>query len=384
MAEILLVGARDDALTNLQRYVAAQEPDWSVVHSLDNQGALERLRKRSSDIVLAGMETEQCELLFSEVGETAPGAIRLALSAAPAHLIRGAHQILARQSELDDLHQRLRAAVRVSSRSAGRRRLQRIISRFQEVPSPPQLYFDIREQLDSAAGTSTSMAEIASKDPALVARTLQIANSGFYARSGTVGDLVDAITLLGTETLLGLVLAAHLFSGMPPPGLKLDMLWRHSFSVSQLAREICRGEGGKAGEASHSFLAGLLHDIGLIVLFQNEPADYLPMWQAAQGDEDTLVDLEREAFEISHAELGSMVLTLWNLPERVVSAVAASHAGDLAPTDCRVSRAVLAAEWLLGRDCPATLDTLPAPLADTSAATLASWVDARSRLESGS
>ncbi|MEM6937096.1 MAG: HDOD domain-containing protein [Pseudomonadota bacterium] len=381
MTDLLLVGERDEALLNIQRFVGAREPDWSILHSVNGSGALAQLKNRTSDIVLARLgDVDECESLFSEVGSTTPGAIRLALSESPAVRVKGAHQILAGGADLGDLHMSLRAAAKVSSHSSQHKKLQRIISRFQEVPSPPVLYFDIREQLDSAAGTAAKMAEIAGRDPALVARTLKIANSGFYARPGTVGDLADAITLMGAETLLGLVLAAHLFSGMPPPGLRLDMLWNHSFEVSMLARAICRLEEGSSANASHSFLAGLLHDIGLIVLFQNESAAYQPMWADCAGDESELARLERENFGISHGELGSMVLTLWNLPDPVVDAVAASHAESFNEPLSIVSRSVLAAEWMLSRNGGPNPDALPPALGDVSCDRLASWIEARDGL----
>ncbi|MEM1091323.1 MAG: HDOD domain-containing protein, partial [Pseudomonadota bacterium] len=161
---------------------------------------------------------------------------------------------------------------------------------------------------------------------------------------------------------------------------RLDMLWNHSFEVSMLARAICRLEDGSSANASHSFLAGLLHDIGLIVLFQNESAAYQPMWADCAGDESELARLERENFGISHGELGSMVLTLWNLPDPVVDAVAASHAESFNEPLSIVSRSVLAAEWLLSRNGSPEPDALPPALGEVSRESLASWIEARDGL----
>jgi len=388
VTELLLVGPRDGPLTTCQRLVRAQSPDWSVLHCADANSALERLEQRSADIVLACFkEITEYESLFAQLSQSSPGAIRLALFETLPSRVKGAHQSLATRGELRDLHPILLAAAAVSAKSAQHEGLKNIVSRFQDVPSPPLLYFDIREQLDNATGTAASMAEIASRDPALVARTLRIANSGFYARSRSVGDLTDAIGLIGTETLLGLVLAAHLYTGLPPPGLRLETIWQHTFEVSELARQISRIEGGDRHEVGHSFIAGLLHDIGLMVLLQNESARYQPMFQKSGGDESELARMEGETFGITHGELGALILMLWNLPAAIVDAVADSHAssehnGSSGQTFPLPSRAVMAAEWLLDRKLPRDADSLPSPLSGTPEASLHNWFEARDQLVS--
>ena len=135
--------------------------------------------------------------------------------------------------------------------------------------------------------------------------------------------------------------------------------------VSTLAKQIAQAEGASHAEQCESAVAGLLHDIGILVLLENEPARYQPMWRSSGGDERVLAELEREAFGATHGELGALILMLWSLPDAVVKAVAHSHNvqrpndGDLPLT----SRAVLAAEWLLdsSADVEAPESLLPLP-----------------------
>lgn len=389
MTELLLVGPRDGEMIAFQQMACAQDSTWSVLHSPDADSALALLERRPADIVLARFPVlADCESLFARVGDTTPGAIRLALQDQPPAKVKGAHQSLATRGDLTALHPILRAAADVAARAAGHEGLQRIMSRCQDVPSPPLLYFDLREQLDSASGTAASMAEIAGRDPALVAGALRLANSGFYARPRTIGNLTDAIGLIGADALLGLVLAAQLYTGLPPPGLRLESLWQHAVEVSALARQISRLERGSPAEVSHSFIAGLLHDIGLMVLLQNESARYQPLLHRSGGDESELTRMEEQAFGITHSELGALILTLWNLPAPVVDAVANSHpgpAGDAGPDEplALTSRAVLAAEWLLDREHPQDLDELPRALSATPEASIRRWFDARDQLVTG-
>ncbi len=388
MTALLLIGSGRN-LSDLQRQLAARQPGWVIVRSPDASAAIDRLTRRPAQVVVASLgSVPECESLFSSVAAVSPGSIRLALSDSPQPSpagIRGAHQNIAGRGDIDGILATVRAAADVAARCANRKRLQRILSRFEEVPSPPLLYFDIRDELSSTRGTAASMAEIASRDPALVARTLKIANSGYYARPRAVGDLTDAIRLLGTETLLGLVLAAHVYAGLPPPGIRLDSLWQHAFYVSRLAREIARIEGGTAEQVARSHVAGLLHDIGLLVLLQNEPARYQPLWRQSGGDESELIRLEREAFDVDHGELGATILTLWNLPAGIVDAVANSHPRPDAralPDDPLISRSVMAAEWLLEHRALEDYDDVPPALAATPPDVLKRWLVARDGLHS--
>ena len=154
--------------------------------------------------------------------------------------------------------------------------------------------------------------------------------------------------------------------------------------MSKLARDIAKAEGGSRAEQNSAGTAGLLHDVGLMLLLQNEAARYQPLWRRAAGDEAQLVQLERALFGVDHGELGALVLTLWTLPGDVVLAVEQSH-GHQRGVPALASRAVLAAEWLLGPG-EAPLDVAAAPPALITAATpafaesLQRWQHLRSAL----
>ena len=386
MTELLIIGPTGGDLATLQRSVVASLPEWRVLLCPDADAALERIRQRPADVVLASLPSaSECESLFAWVAAENPGAIRLALFDSPPAAVIGAHQLLANRRNQSDLLPVIRAAAEVSATIAERPGLQKVMCRFQDVPSPPMLYFDIREQLDSATGDAATLARIAGRDPALVARTLRIANSGFYARPRSIGDLTEAIGLIGADTLLSLVLAASLYQGMPPPGLRLESLWQHAVEVSSLAAQIVRIEGGSREQISHGVVAGLLHDIGLLVLLQNEASRYQPLWRDSAGDETALASRELEAFGATHGEIGALILKLWSLPSPVVNAVAHSHdsvqtsAPVAGPMDL-VSRAVTAAEWLHDTRHGQAEESLPVALADVDRQSLQRWIEARDEL----
>lgn len=376
MPDVLLVGDVEGSLSRVAAAAGRENPDWSIRQIADPEAALEHISHRPTDLLLAKLEdgVEAYERLFQQVAQTSAQTIRLAMIAAEDGIpprVDHAHQVLAERENLDYLAPVLLAATDVARRMHDHDRLAGIISNLQDVPSPPTLYFDIREALESLTTDHAAMAEITARDPSLVARVLKMVNSGFYALPRSVSDLSEAIGLIGIDALQGLVLAAHLYSGLPPPGLKLELLWKHTSRVSLLARQITRMEGGDRHAQSQSAVAGLLHDIGLMVLLENEPGRYQPLWRRSQGDEVMLAAMEREAFGVTHGELGALILMLWNLPDEVVDAVANSHAPakvfNERGTELSItSQSVLAAEWLLDEagnhsvtEPPHTLDLIP-------------------------
>ncbi len=311
-------------------------------------------------------EPESYSQVFEACRTTSPQTLRFAIfdgSAPQPTQVPFAHQVLAIPERIEAMHPVLAAGVEVAERARAHPTLSRIVANLHDVPSPPVLYFDIREQVEQRHGDLAGMADIAGRDPSLVARILRVANSGFYGLPRSISNLSEAVGLIGTDALLGMVLAAHLYSGLPPPGLNLEILWQHTLQVSSLAKQIAALEGADRAAQGEAAIAGLLHDLGIMVLLENEPAQYQPMWHQAAGDESRLAEFERDAFGTTHGELGALILKLWSLPEPVIDAVAHSHTvNHLDEPGLSVqARAVLAAEWLLastGTDVPEPLDAV--------------------------
>lgn len=354
MLDMLLVGPDIESLRRLGQTFGSDQSRWRVRRVTTVEMAIEELGRRPPQVLLACLDEPLTVWtgLFDAAAKCCPGAVRLAMldgemaTALPA-MIPMAHQCMPARSDVESLQAVLAGAATVADRMRQRVQVQRLICNLREVASPPALYFDIRDQLHARDGTLGDTAAIAARDPALVARVLKVANSGFFGLPRSVNDLTAALAMIGSDALLALVLASQVFSGLPPPGMNLDRLWRHAQVVSELARSIVRAEGGNRAQQNSAAMAGLLHDIGLIVLFQNEASRYHPLWRRAAGDETQLAALERDEFGVSHDELGALILTLWTLPVEVVHAVEYSHGWDSADMPL-VSRAVFAAEWLQG------------------------------------
>jgi len=138
----------------------------------------------------------------------------------------------------------------------------------------------------------------------------------------------EAVSYLGFETTKALVLLAHTFASFDRPelaGFGLESLGEHAVLVGRLARCISRAESCGLAEMEQASAAGLLHDIGKLLLAANLPTRYGQALKLARQAQRELWEVEHEFFGTSHAELGALLLGIWGLPQSIVEAVAWHH-----------------------------------------------------------
>ncbi len=353
--QVIFVETQGQILDSLRSGLARAHPDWRILLVLDAAAALELVAQRSVSIVLAnfGGDWSGCEDFFRAIKRSAPEVIRMGLlpdqhKETVGNSLEYAHECIASHCDNDQLEAMITRGLFVWERTRKNPSLASLVSDLHTLPTPPALYFDIRDELESPTGSARSVAHIIARDPAITAKLLKVANSGFYATPRTISDLYETITLLGMDMVLALVLAAHLFDQLPLPGLNLDVMWVHSIAVATLAKEIALEEGGSRAMASTSGIAGLLHDLGQLIFLANAWESYYAMVRQSGGDEHQLLQMELEQFGVGHPELGAHILSLWGLPEEVVQAVAYHHDGSKPLADAPLpSKAVYIAEWLL-------------------------------------
>ncbi len=157
--------------------------------------------------------------------------------------------------------------------------------------------------------------EIVSVDPMLTAKILKIANSALYARQNEIVNLQMAIGLLGFKTIKSLVIliTASKFSRKLKNREVLNSFWRHSLATAFIAKQILiRNKDSKNEESV--FIAGLLHDIGQVALFQRYPDEYRDFLTDQQGT-SSIETREKSLFGADHRELGGYILRKWNFPD---------------------------------------------------------------------
>lgn len=182
--------------------------------------------------------------------------------------------------------------------------------------------------------TMSNLAEVISTAPELSARILRIVNSAFYGFPGEIRSIERATTLMGLESVRNVTIAASLmrvFQGRPlGRSFAPKDIWTHSLAVAASTRVIAMTNRARA--ADEAFLAGLLHDIGLMVELQVHRLKLATLLTLIEGgDERRILDLEDATFGATHQEFGASLLQSWGLPETFAIVAGCHHDPFSAP-----------------------------------------------------
>jgi putative nucleotidyltransferase with HDIG domain len=298
---------------------------------VDNaEAALQALEKEPYDAVISDMRMPLMDgaQLLEQIKQRYPDVVRMILSGqssreAVYRSIAPAHQFLSKPCDPQELAARLEQAFTMRDLLANQS-LKTVISRLRSIPSLPTLYHEVTAALRLESPSLDKIARIISKDVGMAAKMLQLANSAFVGTSGRVHSLQQALSLIGTETVRTLVLSVHVFSqfdGNTQIRASLPALWDHSVAVSALAQRIASSEGCAKVVVEQSFTAGLLHDIGKVVLLAEMPREYHQIFES----QTEMKDLERQQLGCTHAEVGAYLMSIWGLPLSLVHAVVFHH-----------------------------------------------------------
>jgi putative nucleotidyltransferase with HDIG domain len=192
--------------------------------------------------------------------------------------------------------------------------------------SPPDVCMRVFELIHSPMTGTREIAAVVGVDPNLTARLLRIANSAFYGFSRKIDTISRAVTVIGTTELYQLVLAVSAvqkFNNIPNELVKMETFWHHSVYTGLLARSLAAR--ARVLHPERLFVAGLMHDIGSLILYHRYPQEMRDILMVAEGDEDVLYQAELERFQFSHASVGGELMERWLLPVELVEGVKWHH-----------------------------------------------------------
>lgn len=212
--------------------------------------------------------------------------------------------------------------------------------RVKQLPALPQAATQVLASLrDEHAGVERC-AEQLSHDAALAARVLRLANSAFYGVPGRVGNIGDAIQLLGRRTVSAVITTAAVSAQIPSgacPGFDHGVFWRHTMATALAAQQIARL---LVLDDDIAFTAGLMHDMGRLALAAYYPSPFAAAIAAARADDAPLLRAERAVLSIDHAAVGALLAEQWHFPPDVARAIAEHH--DLPGVDAGHGRPTIA------------------------------------------
>jgi putative nucleotidyltransferase with HDIG domain len=206
--------------------------------------------------------------------------------------------------------------------------IKRLLPLIRKLPATPRLYAQVTEELRSPHSSLDTVAHLIRQDPVMSAKMLQLVNSAFFALAREVTDLLEAAMILGSERIKSLVLLAGVFSqyneaeNVSP---SIDLLLAHSIRVGIYSRAIALVETKNAEIAEAAFTAGILHDIGKIVLAGNLPERYREVAALRAAKQLSVNEAEFEVFGANHAHVGACLLASWGLPLAILEALAWHH-----------------------------------------------------------
>ena len=201
-----------------------------------------------------------------------------------------------------------------------------IVARVGTLASLPNIYFQVDKAINHPASSIAGIGTTLSYDQALCARLLRIANSAFYGFSRRVEGIEDAVRIIGTRQLHDLVLATEVlsqFKGVNAEFVSMHSFWRHSLACSIAARSIARLR--REPNVERFFVAGLLHDIGSLALYQSLPERAQLALERHRESDKPLDETERWVFGCDHAAVGAALMTSWTLPPFYRDATANHH-----------------------------------------------------------
>jgi len=225
-------------------------------------------------------------------------------------------------------------------------KLVRLIGGITSLPSLPTLYVRLTELLGREEIDVAHIAVIIEEDIAMAAQVLKLVNSSFLGLTRRIESLEQAVTYLGVNMIRNLVLVQQLFSQCTPEEFsefQLDQLWKHSFCVARLAKQLAAKEKHGPLIQDYAYLAGLLHDIGKLVLVRHLPDDCRGIRANIDKSGRPCVEVEQDIFGADHAHIGGYLVSLWGLPRRITEAVTFHHADSF--EDVRITSPVLDAVW---------------------------------------
>jgi putative nucleotidyltransferase with HDIG domain len=209
--------------------------------------------------------------------------------------------------------------------------LSNILEKIQKTPTRPGVYFKVVEELTNPEGTIDNIAELVKEDPIVTARILRAVNSTALGLRRRLTDANEAVMMLGGERVRDVILLLEVLSVIDQNrciGFSPDDVWNHSIQVAQLARKIMAKETRCQSTRNAAFTAGLLHDVGKVLLAVNLPGRYAKTLILAKKNKTSLVEEEYKEFDTSHAELGTHLLESWELPIRILEAIMWHHSPD--------------------------------------------------------
>lgn len=333
-ARILFVDNEPNLIEGLRRLLHKHRNEWSMSFALSGKEALDKMAESPFDVIVTEIQMPGMDgaRLLQHVMDKYPNTTRIVFSGDTDQqcsylAVRLAHQFLSKPTDADTFIQTVSRACMMRELISDET-IRTLATRCNALPSPPDLYNKLQE-ISQADCDIKAIAEIVACDVAMSAKLLQLVNSSFFGISRRVSSIHQTVAMLGLVRIKALLLSEYILQQFKSadriPGFSINGLWRHSFLTAEVARQISLCENQKGDRPDQAFTAGLLHDIGILILASQYPGGFRKIMQESRQSSVPVSVYEEQMFGATHAEIGSYLLGLWGLPPRIAEGVSLHH-----------------------------------------------------------
>jgi putative nucleotidyltransferase with HDIG domain len=331
---LLFVDDEPSVLDGIRRLLRSGH-EWQLEFATSGQEALHLLSQHEVDVAVVDMRMPVMSgfELLETIAERYPYTVRLALSGESSefsiiHAVGPVQQYLAKPCDAETLKRAISRALSIS-KLIPRGKHQQFISHLQSLSPLPDEYNKLVLELQSVEPSFRNIEQILARNVALAAKVLQAANSVLFGLRREVTSLSQAIAILGLTTMNQLFLGSKVFSSLPVSPDKagsLASIETHCISVATISRVVAKELEVDAALAETAFTAGLLHDIGKMLIIELLPNERrIIEYSQSHADASLELALELELLGTTHAQLGAYLLGLWGFPESLIEAVGWHH-----------------------------------------------------------
>ncbi len=223
-------------------------------------------------------------------------------------------------------------------------RYQQYINELDQVSSLPTIIAKVLKVVNHPRSSAEDVSWFIEKDIGLASKVLKMANSSYYGIPKTIGSVHSAVVILGFNTLKSIVLSTSVKKIFPDeskvPHFNLRKFWKHSIEVAMISKYLAKVSSSSNVDEEIAFSAGLLHEIGLLVVDQYSPKEFVNTINLVQQENISLVKAEERCLGITHLTINQLLFEKWGLPE-VLSTPIQNHMNLSGTSDYRVASYIL-------------------------------------------
>lgn len=327
MRSVLFVDDEPKVLEGLENLMFPFMDEWEVSTAQSGQEALDFLVDTSIDVLVTDMRMPGMggPELLEAVKAKYPKIVRFVLSGhseleAALKAMPVAHQFLSKPCDANTLTGALERACNLQQ-VIDDATMREVLGTIDQLPARPVTYARLTQIMAQEDWSLGAVAQVVEQDLAIATKVLHVASTAFFSRGQTVCDVRQAVPRLGAKFVRDLVLAFEVYTGFAGAnGLDIDLIQSQGFAVGAIAKEMVPEE-----LKEDAFLAGLVQDIGRLVLATSLPEKSAAVQALVKEKDIPPHQAEHELFGVTHAEIGAYLLGLWGMSYPVIESVANHH-----------------------------------------------------------